>query len=99
MLGDDTNLFFEHTDFRILISIVSEELNKIYEWFIANKFSLNADKTKYSLFHKTSTTDELPLLFPKLLINDNEVERVESIKSLEVLLDEHLSWKEHIRHS
>ena len=47
----------------------------------------------YSLFHKTSKTDDLPLLLLKFLINDNEVERVESIKFLGVLLHEHISWK------
>ena len=31
MFSDDTNLFLEHTHLRILFSIVSEELNKIYE--------------------------------------------------------------------
>ena len=35
----------------------------------------------------------------KMLINDKEVERVKSIKFLGVLLDEHLSWKEHIRYT
>ena len=52
MFADDTNLFFEHTHLRILFSMVNDELKKIYEWFNANKRSLNADKTKYSLFHK-----------------------------------------------
>ena len=60
---------------------------------------LNADKTNYSLFHKPSKTDDLPLLLPKLLINDKKVERVGLIKFLGVLLDEHLSWKEHIRYT
>ena len=82
---------------RILFSIVNEELNEIYEWFNANKHSLKADKTN-SLFHKPSKTDDLPLLLPRLLRNDNEVERVGSIKFLGVLLDEHLSWTEHIRY-
>ena len=31
MVADDTNLFFEHTDFRTLFSMVNDELNKIYE--------------------------------------------------------------------
>ena len=70
MFVDDTNLFFEHTDLRILFSTTNDELNKTYEWFNANKLSLNADKTKYSLFHKPSKTNDLPLLLPKLLIND-----------------------------
>ena len=93
MFADDTNLFLEHTDVRILFSIVNEELNKIYEWCNANKLSLNADKTKYSLFHKPPKTGDLPLLLPKLSINDNEVERVGSIKFLRVLLNyANLSW-------
>ena len=99
MFVDDTNLFFEHTDFRILFSMVNDELKKIYEWFNANKLSLSADETKYSLFHKPSKTHDLPLFLPKVLINDNEVERVGSIKFLGVLLDKHLSWKEHIRYT
>ena len=81
MFADDTNLFFEHTDLRILFSMVNNELKKIYEWFNANKLSLNADKTKHSLFHKPSKTDDLPLLLLKLVINNNEVERVGSINS------------------
>ena len=83
MFADDTNLFFEHADLRILFFMVNDELKKIYEWFNANKLSLNADKTKYSLFHKTSKTDDLPLLLFKVLINDKEVERVGSKSPLE----------------
>ena len=98
MFADDTNLFFELTDLRILFSKVNYELKKIYERFNANELLLNADKTKYFLFHKPSKIYDLPLLLPKVLINDKEVERVGSIKFLGVLLDEHLSWKEHIRY-
>ena len=79
--------------------MVNDELNKIYEQFIANKLSLNAGKTKYSLLHKPSKADDLPLLLPNLLINNNKVERVGSIKFFGVLLDEHLSWKEHLRYT
>ena len=39
MFAGDTNLFFEHTDLRILFSMVNNELKKIYEWFNANKLS------------------------------------------------------------
>ena len=49
MFGDDTNLFFEHRDLRIFYSIVNEELKKIYEWYNANKLSLNADKKVFSI--------------------------------------------------
>ena len=60
--------------------------------------SLNVEKTKYSLFHRPSRRDDLPVLLPKLLIKKHKVERVESIKFLGVLLDENLSWKDHIKY-
>ena len=39
------------------------------------------------------------LLLPKLLIKKHKVEKVKSIKFLGVLLDENLSWKEHIKYN
>ena len=98
MLANDTNLFYGHNDLKTLFSLVNQELQKINEWFEANKLSLNVEKTKYSLFHKPSRRDDLPLLLPKLLIKKHKVERVESIKFLGVLLDENLSWKDHIKY-
>ena len=62
----------------------------------ANKLSLNKNKTTYTLFHKTREKDNIPLKFPSLFINDREIKRITSIKSLGVLIDEHLTWKEHI---
>ena len=64
MSADDTNLFYDHKNLRTLFSLVNQELQKINEWFEANKLSLNVGKTKYSLFHKPSRKDDLPLLLP-----------------------------------
>ena len=66
--------------------------------FRANKLSLNRGKAKYSFFHKPSRKDDIPLLLPRLLIKKHKVERVKSIKFLGVLLDENLSWKDHIKY-
>ena len=79
MFADDTNLFYEYNDLKTLFSLVNQELQKINEWFKANKLSLNVEKIKYSLFHKPSRRDDLPLLLPKLLIKKHIVERVEKI--------------------
>ena len=98
MFADDTDLFYEHKDLKTLFSLVNQELQKINEWFEANKLSYNVGKTKYSLFHKPSRKDVLPLLLTRLLIKKHKVERVKSIKFLGVLLDENLSWKDHIKY-
>ena len=97
MFADDTNLFFNHKDIKHLFTVVNNELVNIKDWFTANKLSLNVEKTKYPFFHKPSKKDALPLRLPKLIINNYEIQREESIKFLGVLLDQHLTWKEHIK--
>ena len=37
-------------------------------------------KTKYSFFHKPSQKEDIPLLLPKLIINNYEIKRTQSIK-------------------
>ena len=47
--------------------------------------------------HKPIKKDDIPLCLPKLIINNYEIHIEESIKFLGVLLDQHLTWKEHIK--
>ena len=100
MFADDTNLFYSHKNIENLFFTMNNELVKINEWFKANKLSLNIKKTKFTLFHEKSLTKSgstLPLAIPNLQIGSKNIERVSSIKFLGVMLDEHLSWKHHIK--
>ena len=97
MFADDTNLFYSHKNIHQLFAKVNEELEKIGDWFKANKLSLNNKKTKYTLFYKNSIKDDLPLKLPDLKIANNEIERKQAIKFLGVMLDENVNWQEHIR--
>ena len=97
MFADDTNLFYSHKNIHQLFAKVNEELEKIGDWFKANKLSLNNKKTKYTLFHKNSIKDDLPLELPDLKITNNQIERKKAIKFLGVMLDENVNWQEHIR--
>ena len=99
MFADDTNLFYSDENINTLFTTVNNELQNINEWFISNKLSLNVKKTKYSFFHKSRQKDDIPLVLPKLTINDHQIARVESIKFLGVFLDENLTWKEHIKYT
>ena len=55
-------------------------------------------KNKYTFFHKPSKKDDIPLVLPKLNINNSEIARTESIKFRGALLHENLSWKTHIKY-
>ena len=46
MFADDTNLIYSHNDIKTLFVTVNGELEKIEQWFKANKLSLNVKKTK-----------------------------------------------------
>ena len=96
IFADDTNLFYSHNNIKILFKNANDELEKISQWFKANKLSLNEGKTKFTLFHKLRDKDNLPLQLPNLKINNNEIKRSSSIKFLGVLVDENLTWIDHI---
>ena len=72
-------------------------MEKINTWFKANKLSLNEGKTKYTFFHKIHQKDNIPLKLPTLVINNKEIKRIRSIRFLGVMIDENLSWNEHLK--
>ena len=70
--------------------------NVVATTFKANKLSLNEGKTKFTLFHKPRDNDNLPLQLPNLRINNYKINRSLSIKFLGALVDENLTWVDHI---
>ena len=84
MFADDTNLFYSHSNIKILFDTVNRELCKLNNWFHANKLSLNVSKTKYTFFHKLRQNINIPLVLPNLSINGITVKRERSIKFLGV---------------
>ena len=96
MFADDTNLFCSNKNIKPLFLKANLKLPKISEWFQANKLSLNENRTRFPLFHRAQYRHNLPLQLPALKINDYEITRLSSIKFLGILVDEHLSWIDHI---
>ena len=72
-------------------------IRKIFERFRANKVSLNATKANYTLFHKNSHKDTLPFKMLELKIGNSIIKRKSSVKSLSVMLDGNILWKDHIK--
>ena len=74
------NFFYSHQNIRGLFYTVDSELEKISQWFKANKLSLNIKKTKFTLFHKNSSKDDIPVKLSALMVGSNNIERTSSIK-------------------
>ena len=53
--------FYSHHQIKTLFETINSELKNISQWFRANNLSLNIKETKYTLFHKYSVKDKIPL--------------------------------------
>ena len=58
-----------HDDMRIFFETANQELDQINGWFLANKLSLIVETTKYTLFHKRTDQDNIPLKLPSLQLS------------------------------
>lgn len=72
--------------------VINRELGCISEWLKANKLSLNVGKTKYMVFHQRNK----PIIYPKITLEDTEIECVESFNFLGITIDKQLTWKDHL---
>jgi len=93
MFADDTNLFASDSCLTNLTDKVNTELVKISTWFKVNKLSLNIKKTKFILFQSRNKTVPSNLV---IKIDNAIIEQVTKIKFLGVMINQRLSWDDHI---
>ena len=62
-------------------------------WLDANRLSLNISKTNYIIFHSSNKTIPSDIL---IKIGEQHITRVNHVRFLGLLLDEHLSWEVHL---
>jgi hypothetical protein len=93
LFADDTNLLIHDNNLRNLVTTANNEIQKISDWLKVNKLSLNVKKTHFILFHfrQKKITDQVTLK-----IDNTEIERATSTKFLGVIIQENLSWSNHI---
>ena len=91
LFADDTNIFCSGSDIVQLSIIVSNELDKLSEWFAVNKLSLNLSKTNFMLFTNCRIEQNV-----NISINNCEIDMVYKTKFLGVVIDSKLNWKDHV---
>ena len=94
MYADDTTIYFNLEDFHSnnFEMEINAELQKVSLWLKKNKLSLNLDKTKLMIFHRQQKrVKEL-----NIIINDTNIERVQSFNFLGITLSENMSWTNHV---
>ena len=93
LFADDTNIFYSNNCLKTINKVIQAEINKVTEWLNVNKLSLNITKTKFILFR---SINKKPKHNVKITINDIKIDQVKSTNFLGVIIDECLTWNEHI---
>ena len=70
------------------------ELQKVYEWFLLNKLTINLEKTNYMVFRPHNLNIDTSSL--NINLNGHKIQEVKFTKFLGVTIDEYLSWKYHV---
>ena len=89
--ADDTNLLNTGNSANKMQKYVNADLKILYKWLLANKISLNCDKTEVIFFHKPRF--KVPNI--KIMMNGHRIFPSKSIKYLGLYLDETLNGRFH----
>lgn len=97
LFADDLQLYrscdFNSESISSCVSHINEDLTNIAKWSSDNGLRLNGSKTQSIVFSKRGidTYD-----FPKLVVNDVQIQYSSSVKNLGVLLSHDLKWDAHV---
>ena len=69
-------------------------MTELTNWFTANRLTLNADKSSFTLFK--SSKKVIPNVPEHINLLNQKIKRTSHIKFLGVILDENLTWNHHI---
>ena len=95
LFADDTNLTVSGTTATEIQDNLEIELNKVHMWLLANKLTLNAKKTEFMLIGSRQRLSQI-ISDPILSIGSEAIKRVSSTKTLGVMVDECITWNDHI---
>ena len=94
LFADDTTIFFHSNSIDDIISTGKVIMTELTTWFEANKLTLNADKSSFTIFKSgRKVIQNLPLHIDFL---NQKIQRTSHIKFLGIILDENLTWNHHI---
>ena len=93
--ADDTNKTATGQTVQELQTNLNNNLEKVHHWLLANKLTLSYNKTEYMIIgsrQKILNIQEEPLIS----IGNETIKKISKCKTLGVIIDDKLLWKDHI---
>jgi len=95
IFADDTNIFINASNLIKLNRDCQDAIDRISDWMLANRLTVNYEKTNYMIFSPNKQLKDSSVL--ELTIDNFKIKKVTSIKYLGIYIDENLNWKTHIQ--
>ena len=96
MFADDTNITFAASTLIDLEKGFNTELRSLNQWLISNKLSFNVAKTEFMVIGSNQRLDSFSDDQINIRVNAKLITKVKEAKSIGVIIDEYLSWSNHI---
>ena len=88
LFADDTCVFSKGECYTCVINILNKELKNICLWLKSNKLTLNVQKSRYMMYHRTRIKE----IMSDIIIGNEKIMEVQSFKFLGVIIDNKLTW-------
>ena len=99
--ADDTTLYMSNSNLNELFLEANSTINELFQWFCANRLSLNPTKTKYTIIYLDHSNNNATSGL-NVSINNTVIQRVgndceeKATKFLGIYRDENPTWRHHI---
>ena len=94
LFADDANMYITNKNLPELFQDLEIGMTELSTWFRNNKLSLSLEKNQYTIFHPPRK--KIPNTYDSILLNRTKIHKAHSVKYLGMIIDETLSWTEHI---
>ena len=95
LFADDTNLTASGCSIIDIQTKLNNDLENIHQWLLANKLTLNKDKTEYMIAGSRQRISKIEG-DPQVKLGNCNIKRVKETKTLDVIIDDQLKWNAHI---
>ena len=95
MFADDTNITTKGLNAEDIQTRLNYDLEHIHQWLLANKLTLNKDKTEYMIIGSRQKLSNIETN-PKIELGESEIRRLKYSKTLGIIIDDQLYWKKQV---
>ena len=95
MFADDTNISSCGANVHEINERLNENLEKVHQWLLANKLTLNSEKTEYMIIGSKQRLANI-INDPQIELGEATIKQVNKSKTLGVVIDDHLTWNTQI---